>query len=929
LNCQLLAVTPDELTFSDFGESKTLTVSVSNTSWEFVDYPEWITISPSSGSTSTTVTVTATQNTSADLTRTCVFYLKSTGPTWEYKAYVSATQKSAEEYIKLAPSALSFDAAVSTEMVEVDSNVKWNVKCSETWVTLSKSETSFEVKVAENITESVRNASIMVYGGNVTEYVTITQQANGISCSVDKLEFSQNGGTLDFAINSATSWTTKSSNSWIHVSPEKGTAGQNTLSVTVDRNELSTERYGFVYLQVNSKTIAQVSIVQNGVYLNTDVSSLSFSPRTESKSLSLSCNVNWSISSSASWIHISDKNGTGDCIVTVSVDENISDEERSGELIIQSSEGEIVKYIEIQQAGIPISTEVASLHLPYTGKAQNLNIDVNASWSVVSQYDWLSFSPTSGTYNDKVIAVSAEENDEATERTASFSINASGYSKEVNVIQDGKYFNVNSSALSVSASASKVSLSIKTTETWETEVSDSWLSTSPSSGDGNADILISVAANNMAEPRSGKVIFKPADGRQIVINVTQKGMTLNINPDTITFDYKGTAQLINVDTDGEFSVTSNASWIIIDQVYANGFQVSAEMNETATMRSGTVVIQIKNSSMVRTLYVIQKGMTLNINPDTITFDYKGTAQLINVDTDGEFSVTSNASWIIIDQVYANGFQVSAEMNETATMRSGTVVIQIKNSSMVRTLYVTQDKVVDEANDEYTQQTFTVQGVSFTMIPVKGGTFSMGATAEQSNPTDYEKPVHQVTLSNYYIGETEVTQALWSAVMGENPSNFKGDNRPVEQVSWNDCQTFISKLNALTGKNFRLPTEAEWEYAARGGSKSQGYQYSGSNNLSAVAWHADNSGNQTHDVKSKSPNELGIYDMSGNVWEWCQDWFGSYSSNSVTNPTGAASGSYRVFRGGSWGDDAWFCRSTFRYFYTPGWQYSGLGLRLAL
>jgi formylglycine-generating enzyme required for sulfatase activity len=1014
LNCQLLAVTPDELTFSDFGESKTVTVSVSNTSWEFVDYPEWITISPSSGSTSTTVTVTATQNTSADLTRTCVFYLKSTGPTWEYKAYVSATQKSAEEYIKLAPSALSFDAAVSMEMVEVDSNVKWNVKCSETWVTLSKSETSFEVKVAENITESVRNASIMVYGGNVTEYVTITQQANGISCSVDKLEFSQNGGTLDFAINSATSWTTKSSNSWIHVSPEKGTAGQNTLSVTVDRNELSTERYGFVYLQVNSKTIAQVSIVQNGVYLNTDVSSLSFSPRTESKSLSLSCNVNWSISSSASWIHISDKNGTGDCIVTVSVDENISDEERSGELIIQSSEGEIVKYIEIQQAGIPISTEVASLHLPYTGKAQNLNIDVNASWSVVSQYDWLSFSPTSGTYNDKVIAVSAEENDEATERTASFSINASGYSKEVNVIQDGKYFNVNSSALSVSASASKVSLSIKTTETWETEVSDSWLSTSPSSGDGNADILISVAANNMAEPRSGKVIFKPADGRQIVINVTQKGMTLNINPDTITFDYKGTAQLINVDTDGEFSVTSNASWIIIDQVYANGFQVSAEMNETATMRSGTVAIQIKNSSMVRTLYVtqkgmtlninpdtitfdykgtaqlinvdtdgefsvtsnaswiiidqvyangfqvsaemnetatmrsgtvviqiknssivrtlyvIQKGMTLNINPDTITFDYKGTAQLINVDTDGEFSVTSNASWIIIDQVYANGFQVSAEMNETATMRSGTVVIQIKNSSMVRTLYVTQDKEADEANNEYTQQTFTVQGVSFTMIPVMEGTFSMGATSEQQNPDSDENPIHQVTLSSYYIGETEVTQALWMAVMGANPSYFEGDNRPVERVSWNACQTFINKLNALTGKNFRLPTEAEWEYAARGGRISQGYQYSGSNNVSEVAWYTDDA-SQTCVVKTKAPNELGIYDMSGNVWEWCQDWYSSssYNSEDASNPQGPTSGSKRVSRGASWYDNAWSCRSARRNPLSPSLQTFNLGLRLAL
>jgi formylglycine-generating enzyme required for sulfatase activity len=224
-------------------------------------------------------------------------------------------------------------------------------------------------------------------------------------------------------------------------------------------------------------------------------------------------------------------------------------------------------------------------------------------------------------------------------------------------------------------------------------------------------------------------------------------------------------------------------------------------------------------------------------------------------------------------------------------------------------------------------TFTVRGVTFTMIPVKGGTFSMGATAEQSKLSDIERPVHQVTLSNYYIGETEVTQALWTAVMGENPSNFKGDNRPVEQVSWKDCQTFIRKLNALTGKNFRLPTEAEWEYAARGGSKSQGYQYSGSNNLSSVAWCSYNSGGQTHDVKTKSPNELGIYDMSGNVWEWCQDWYGKYSSNSVTNPTGAASGFLRVNRGGCWGSGGG-C-SALRGNATPGNRYDYLGLRLAL
>ena len=163
-------------------------------------------------------------------------------------------------------------------------------------------------------------------------------------------------------------------------------------------------------------------------------------------------------------------------------------------------------------------------------------------------------------------------------------------------------------------------------------------------------------------------------------------------------------------------------------------------------------------------------------------------------------------------------------------------------------------------------TFEANGVSFTMIPVEGGTFTMGATSEMTEPFDWEKPTHQVTLSSYYIGETEVTQALWKAVMGSNPSHFKGDNLPVEYVSWDDCQTFIRKLNALTGKRFRLPTEAEWEFAARGGNKSCGYQYSGGDELSEVAWFVGNSGDRTHAVGTKIANELSIYDMSGNVCE---------------------------------------------------------------
>ena len=220
------------------------------------------------------------------------------------------------------------------------------------------------------------------------------------------------------------------------------------------------------------------------------------------------------------------------------------------------------------------------------------------------------------------------------------------------------------------------------------------------------------------------------------------------------------------------------------------------------------------------------------------------------------------------------------------------------------------------------------GISIDMVRVEAGTFTMGATAEMNDPYDKEKPTHRVTLTNdYYIGKYEVTQALWQTVMGNNPSKFKGDNLPVEHVSWKDCQKFLSKLNRITGKMFRLPTEAEWEYAARGGNKSRGYQYSGSNNLSDVAWYDDNSGNKTHAVGTKQPNELGIYDMSGNVLEWCQDRYGKYNSSSQINPTGVNSGSNRVFRGGR--GNARSCRSSFRIGITHRFRNKYLGLRLVL
>ena len=242
--------------------------------------------------------------------------------------------------------------------------------------------------------------------------------------------------------------------------------------------------------------------------------------------------------------------------------------------------------------------------------------------------------------------------------------------------------------------------------------------------------------------------------------------------------------------------------------------------------------------------------------------------------------------------------------------------------------------------ETNEEEIIVNGVHFTMVRIEGGTFMMGATEEQGNDvSSREKPVHQVTLSTYCIGQTEVTQALWTAVMGNNPSNFTGLQMPVERVSWDDCHQFIALLNQLTGRNFRLPTEAEWEFAARGGNESQGYKYAGSNNLATVAWYSYNdawelrgTGNGwhgTHPVATRMPNELNLFDMSGNVHEWTEDWYGSYTSEAQINPTGPATGTTCVYRGGNWYFDEWFCRVSFRNSVEPTYRSHGIGLRLAL
>lgn len=343
------------------------------------------------------------------------------------------------------------------------------------------------------------------------------------------------------------------------------------------------------------------------------------------------------------------------------------------------------------------------------------------------------------------------------------------------------------------------------------------------------------------------------------------------------------------------------------------------------------------------------GLTLSANPKPnyiITTDVStslslssGTQEIsLTITTNDTWTAECSESWITLVQKEGKGGQtLSFKVAENAgtTSRTGTVIVKGKVSGIQLQIQVIQ------AGKDFTSEkkNYTVKGVTFTMIPIQGGTFQMGATSEQQYPYEDEKPVHYVTLSDYSIGETEVTQALWEAVMGETVTQIAsrnnwntygvGANYPMYYVSCYDCQEFINKLDSLTGENFRLPTEAEWEYAARGGNQSRKTQYAGSSNIDLVAWYSGNSDSKTHAVKTKQPNELGLYDMSGNVWEWCHDWYVGYNSRQQTNPQGPSFGPNRVNRGGSWYFSTRLCRSACRGYFNPAYSRSDLGLRLAL
>lgn len=488
------------------------------------------------------------------------------------------------------------------------------------------------------------------------------------------------------------------------------------------------------------------------------------------------------------------------------------------------------------------------------------------------------------------------------------------------------------------AKGGQQTITITASEAWTlTKSAESdWLTVKMVSGKaGTTQVDLEAGENTLTKLRTATITVSSGNlTKNVEISQSAANSEISLSVDNLNFASVGDCQSFNIKSNIAWTVTSDQTWCSVSPASGSGDgSVSVNVEENTSTAERTATVTVKSDAGDKTISVTQSGVAavLTLDVGSLEFTSGSGSKMFRISSNTMWAISSDKNWCSVSPMSGNNdgsVMVSVEENNTASSRTATITVE--NATITRMLAVTQNGATPITPPASEDRIFTVGVVKFKMIAVEGGTFTMGATSEQgSDAYDDEKPAHQVTLSSYYIGETEVTQELWQAVMGSNPSYFSGSRKPVERVSWDDCQNFITKLRLLSGQYFRLPTEAEWEYAARGGNKSRGYKFAGSNTIDNVAWYDSNSNSQTHDVATKAANELGLYDMSGNVWEWCQDRYGRYSSGSQTNPTGPSSGSDRMYRGGSWSYNAWRCRVSRRNGSSPGIRHDVIGLRLAL
>lgn len=603
-----------------------------------------------------------------------------------------------------------------------------------------------------------------------------------------------------------------------------------------------------------------------------------------------------------------------------------------------------------QPKNVMLELSRADLIFESSGGEKTFTVSCNGNWTIDNGSSWCKTDFNSGTGN-LTVTVTADVYSGMEDRNTNLTVKAGDKTQVLGVTQKGKdAIIVSKDKFEVPQEGVTISVEVKSNISYEVTIPEefgSWIAPSPRSrAVTKASYEFVISKNSSKKPREGYILFA-GNSVQDTVRIYQADRLVLTDP-TCYVSHEGGEITVELKTNVNYDVqipTSVASWISRVEtrtLRTDRIHFSVSENRGRDVREALVVVKDRNSKLSDTLRVCQYGKGLIVSQQNYFVPRAGKTISVEVKGGIEYGVTIPSafqSWIAsaggtsssLSDVTPKTYRFAVSELEGNEEREGYIVFS--GNSLTDTVYIYQ-------GGDFTE---TIKGMSFDMVYVEGGTFQMGATSEQGR--DYysdEIPVHSVTLSDYYyIGKFEVTQGLWEEVMGTTIHEQRikagysstcgvGSDYPMYYVNWEEAQEFCKKLSQLTGKTYVLPTEAQWEYAARGGVKSRGYKYSGSNTIDDVAWYDDNSSNSTHPVGTKLPNELGLYDMSGNVWEWCSDWYASdyYYDSPQSNPTGPPTGSRRVLRGGSWSYDAWICRVSLRANNSPSTR-GIIGFRVVL
>ena len=725
------------------------------------------------------------------------------------------------------------------------------------------------------------------------------------------------------------------------------------------------------------------------VTLELSVSDLVFEAAGGVKVFTVACSGEWKIEGAGEWCAVDADAGNGNRVVGVTVAAYEGLEDRNVNLTVKAGDrAKVLGVTQKRKDAVVLSKD--KLEVPQDGGTLSVEVKSNIDYevSIPAEFrSWISQEPESKAVEARVYRFAIAGNEEPESRRGYIVFAGSEVKDTVYVYQAQKdRLLLVQDSYDVAVDGETIAVSLKPNVDYEVEIpaDADWVSRVETRALRTDRLTFAVAANGEADSRSAKVVIRDRNGSlDDTLYIRQaSGFRLRWVRDKFTVRAEGKDLTVELETSIAYRVEipADADWVSRVETRAletEGLQFRIGANGGASARYVKIAVKGEEIGLTDTLYITQQGG--EIAP--------GDEQDITADFDPAFAnvlqekgyIPDAARIILADVRYVDRLVVSngnltslrgiehfEALTELDCSGNKLAALDVSHNMALAYLFCAANPgqdgifwltVCPEENNSLSVlsswfcegqnvvlsivYTETVSGLSFDMVYVEGGTFRMGGTEEQGEDAWVgEKPVHSVTLSDYYIGKYEVTQGLWKAVMGtgveeqmekagESDLYGVGDDYPMYYVSWDEAQEFVSKLSELTGKNYVLPTEAQWEYAARGGVKSRGYKYSGSNTIDDVAWYNGNSGFAAHPVGTKLPNELGIYDMSGNVWEWCSDWYSDYSDVSQTDPTGPSSGSGRVFRGGSWLYNARNCRVSNRPDGDPDYRDSNLGFRVAL